>query len=109
MDYHWRCSSFSIEHERYTNQQGPMKILRHLQAILLLPLMVTVVVPLLILGGSAGIHVGWLLAPPLTLLPFLAGCLLIGLGLTLLGCSVSLFFKYGDARSPPRTPTEPLV
>ena len=86
-----------------------MKILRHLQAILLLPLMVTVVIPWLILAGSAGINVGWSLAPPLNRLPLLAGCLLIGLGLTLVVLTISLFFKYGEGTLAPWTPTQKLV
>ena len=86
-----------------------MKILSHLQAILLLPLMVTVVIPWLILSGSAGINVGWSLAPPLMLLPMLAGSLLIGLGLILIVYTVSLFFNYGEGTLAPWTPTQKLV
>src|SRR5215218_7602502 len=109
MEYDRRCSSSSIEHERHTNQHGPMKILMHLQAILLLPLMVTVVIPWLILWGSAGVKVGWSLVPPLNLLPMLAGCLLIGLGLTLVIYTVSLFFNYGEGTLAPWAPTQKLV
>src|SRR5262245_41629730 len=109
MDSDQRCSSSSIAHERHTNQCGPMKILRHLQAILLLPLMVTVVIPWLLLSGGAGINVGWSLAPPLHLLPLLAGYLLIGLGLTLVVLTISLFFKYGEGTLAPWTPTQQLV
>src|SRR5215213_8451950 len=87
----------------------PMRILRHLQAILLLPLMVMVVVPWLILSGSAGTSPDWSLAPPLTLLPLLVGCLLIGLGLTLVVYTVSLFFQYGEGTLAPWTPTQKLV
>src|SRR3954454_22991224 len=109
MDHDRLCSSSSIAHERHTNQHGLMKILRHLQAILLLPLMVTVVIPWLILGGSAGINLGWSLAPPLKLLPLLAGGLLIGLGLTLVVYTVSLFFSYGGGTLAPWPPTQQLV
>jgi protein-S-isoprenylcysteine O-methyltransferase Ste14 len=86
-----------------------MKLLSHLQAIMLLPLMVTVVIPWLLLSGGAGINVGWSLAPPLHLLPVLAGCLLLGLGLILVVSTVSLFFNYGEGTLAPWTPTQKLV
>ena len=86
-----------------------MKILRHLQAIVLLPLMVTVVIPGLLLSGSAGINAGWSLVPPLHLLPLLAGGLLIGLGLTLVGSTISLFVNHGEGTLAPWTPTQQLV
>src|SRR5690348_6485898 len=100
------CSASSIAHARHPSERGPMKILRHLQAILLLPLLVTVVIPGLILSGSAGSNAGWSLAPPLNLLPLLAGGLLIGLGLTLVVDTVRLFFQYGEGTLAPWTPTE---
>ena len=86
-----------------------MKILSHLQAILLLPLLVMVVIPWLVLSGSGGINVGWSLAPPLKLLPLLAGSLLVGLGLALVVYTVSLFFTYGEGTLAPWTPTQKLV
>jgi protein-S-isoprenylcysteine O-methyltransferase Ste14 len=86
-----------------------MHILKHLQAILLLPLMVTVVIPWLILSASGGINVGWSPAPQLNLLPLPAGGLLIGLGLTLVVYTVSLFFHYGEGTLAPWTPTQKLV
>lgn len=86
-----------------------MKILRHLQAIVLLPLMVTVAIPWLMLSGGAGINVGWALAPPLHLVPLLAGGLVIGLGLTLVVLTVSLFFNHGEGTLAPWTPTQQLV
>jgi protein-S-isoprenylcysteine O-methyltransferase Ste14 len=86
-----------------------MKILRHLQAIVLLPLLVTGVIPWLILAGSAGLPGGWSLPPPLTLVPVTAGGLLIGLGLTLVVATVRLFFQYGEGTLAPWTPTQQLV
>jgi protein-S-isoprenylcysteine O-methyltransferase Ste14 len=86
-----------------------MKILRHLQAIALLPLMVTVAIPGLMLSGNAGMNVGWSLAPPFHLLPLLAGGLLIGLGLTLVGSTIGLFFRHGEGTLAPWTPTQQLV
>jgi hypothetical protein len=55
--------------------------LKHLQAILLLPFMVIVVVPLIILSKTDSLNLGWSLPCPANWLPLALGGTLITLGL----------------------------
>ncbi|HUS15194.1 MAG TPA: isoprenylcysteine carboxylmethyltransferase family protein [Chloroflexia bacterium] len=86
-----------------------MKLLLHLQAILLLPFLVTVVVPIVILLASGRRLIGWGLTPPLDLLVTLAGALFVVLGLLLAAYTISLFFHFGEGTLAPWTPTRKLV
>lgn len=74
-----------------------MTALRHLLAILLLPVMATVVVPVLIVSDA---NVGWGL-------PF--GAALIGIGLLLMVRTVALFARVGRGTLAPWDPTSHLV
>jgi len=84
-----------------------MKLLLHLQAILLLPFVVTVLVPTLLLG-SGGWRISWGLTP-LDLLGTLAGALFLVLGLVLVASTIILFFSFGEGTLAPWTPTRKLV
>ncbi len=85
-----------------------MTLLKHLQAIILLPGVATLVIPILILSTYPP-HIGWNLSPPFNLLPSVVGLLLIGLGLTLMVKTISLFAMVGQGTLAPWTPTRRLV
>ena len=84
-----------------------MYFLKHLHAILLLPTVVTVVIPWLILrrGGA----VGWPFSPGWGLLVFAAGVVLVGFGLTLVVKTIALFANVGRGTLAPWAPPEKLV
>jgi protein-S-isoprenylcysteine O-methyltransferase Ste14 len=86
-----------------------MKILRHLLAILLLPVVVTGVVPLWIVRSSDVLRVGWGLPAPASLLPAILGSLLIGFGLLLMFRTISLFAGFGEGTLAPWDPPRRLV
>lgn len=86
-----------------------MTALNHLQAIVLLPGMVTVVIPILILLNSGRATPGWSLPTPLNWLPVLLGGGLIGLGLLLMAQTIYLFATEGRGTLAPWTPPERLV
>ena len=80
---------------------------RHIVA-LVLPVSVTILVPVLVLG-LAGTAVGWGLPRPLGIVPALAGGALIGLGLAGVAWTVSLFATAGEGTLAPWDPTRKLV
>ncbi len=86
-----------------------MNTIKQIQAIVLLPGIVTIVVPaaLVTLGGA--VNVGWSLTPPLNLLPPLFGLLLVGVGFGLLFKTVVLLATIGQGTLAPWTPTRRLV
>ena len=86
-----------------------MKTLRHLLAILLLPGMVTVVVPLWIVRSIGTLRVGWGFPAPASLLPSILGCVLIGFGLLLMYRTISLFAGFGEGTLAPWDPPRRLV
>jgi protein-S-isoprenylcysteine O-methyltransferase Ste14 len=86
-----------------------MSILKHIQAILTLPVMVTVVIPGGLILATGTINPGWSLPTPLNLLPLFGGVLGIGLGLTLVVKSVSLFATVGQGTLAPWFATQKLV
>ncbi|HZY57332.1 MAG TPA: isoprenylcysteine carboxylmethyltransferase family protein [Rubrobacteraceae bacterium] len=86
-----------------------MGIWRHLRAIGLLPGVVTLVVPATIVYLTGVVNIGWGLAPPLSWLPLLLGCVLIALGVLLLYKTISLFATVGEGTLAPWDPTQRLV
>jgi protein-S-isoprenylcysteine O-methyltransferase Ste14 len=86
-----------------------LKLLRHLLAIGTLPVVVAVIIPVYLIRASGGPKVGWHLAPPLGLLPTLAGGLLVGLGVLLVYQTVSLFATIGKGTLAPWDPPRALV
>lgn len=85
-----------------------MKFLRHLLAILLLPGVVTILVPALLVRSN-GAKPGWGWTWPLNLLPVLAGVGLIGGGLWLMSRTISLFATVGQGTLAPWDPPRQLV
>ena len=86
-----------------------MKTLRHILAILLLPGVVTIVVPLWIVSSTGALRVGWGLPDPASLLPLIFGCVLLGFGLLLMYRTISLFAGFGDGTLAPWDPPRRLV
>jgi protein-S-isoprenylcysteine O-methyltransferase Ste14 len=86
-----------------------INFLKHLQAILLLPFMVIVVVPVIILSRTNSLNLGWSLPFPANLLPFALGATLIALGLVLMVKTITLFAIVGQGTLAPWTPTRRLV
>ena len=86
-----------------------MRTLRHLLAVVLLPGVVTIVVPAEIVRRSGTLNVGWGLAPPLGWLPWLLGCVFVGFGLLLMYRTISLFAGFGEGTLAPWDPPRRLV
>lgn len=86
-----------------------MKKLRHLRAIIALPVLVLVVFPALLILLSGGMKAGWGYGRRLDLIITLVGALLILDGLLLLGLSISQFMKRGEGTLAPWDPTQKLV
>jgi protein-S-isoprenylcysteine O-methyltransferase Ste14 len=86
-----------------------MSTLKHIQAIVLLPGIVTIVVPGALVSLTGAVNVGWSLTPPLNLLPLILGLLLVGLGFGLLFRTVVLLATIGQGTLAPWTPTLKLV
>ncbi len=86
-----------------------MTALKHVQAILLLPVMMTLIIPGVIIATTGAVHIGWLLPAPFDLIPSLVGVLFIGLGLVLVVATVRLFATIGRGTLAPWAPTQKLV
>jgi protein-S-isoprenylcysteine O-methyltransferase Ste14 len=84
-------------------------LLNHLQAIILLPGIVTVVIPALIIRSTDDIHPGWSLPASLNLVAIAAGISLIALGLWLMVKTISLFASVGKGTLAPWSPPRKLV
>jgi protein-S-isoprenylcysteine O-methyltransferase Ste14 len=88
----------------------PRKAWKHLQAILLLPVVAAVAVPgtLLYLTGADTLGV-WPSAPPTAIVLPLVGGVLACLGLALMAASIRLFAAVGEGTLAPWDPTRRLV
>ncbi|MBI5304422.1 MAG: isoprenylcysteine carboxylmethyltransferase family protein [Chloroflexi bacterium] len=86
-----------------------MTIARHVFAILMLPFIVTVVIPSLVICSNGAVNIGWSLTPPLNFAPPLLGIGLIGAGLTLIVKTISLFANVGRGTLAPWDPPQKLV
>ncbi len=82
---------------------------KQILSILLLPTVVTVVIPIIILYRTGTLNVGWSLNPWLSVIPPFGGILLIALGLTLMIRTISLFATVGRGTLAPWAPPERLV
>lgn len=85
-----------------------MMVLRHILSILLLPTMVTIVVPSWIWLRLAATDTRWP-STPVSLLPRALGFLLIAAGLALVAWCISLFVRVGRGTLAPWDPTTELV
>jgi protein-S-isoprenylcysteine O-methyltransferase Ste14 len=79
------------------------------RAILLLPFVVTLVIPGGILLLTRSVQPGCSLISPLYIIPILLGVIVIGLGLTLMASTIALFIKMGRGTLAPWDPTQKLV
>jgi protein-S-isoprenylcysteine O-methyltransferase Ste14 len=86
-----------------------MSLWRHVRAILLLPVVVTLVVPALVVWRTGDVNVGWGLPDGVVVLPLLLGTAWIGCGLALVVWTVSLFVTEGEGTLAPWDPTSRLV
>ena len=83
-------------------------LLRHLAAILMLPFVVTIIVPVLLVKGHP-IDLWWGEGYPLSLLPLLIGLAFFTSGLWLVIVTVRLFVMVGKGTLAPWDPTQQLV
>ena len=84
-------------------------VLLQAQAIFFLPVMATVVIPVLIIFNSGEPSIKWELSTPLNGLATAVCFLLIGIGLVLLLNTIILFARVGEGTLAPWTPTKKLV
>lgn len=85
-----------------------MPIWKHIRAVLLLPFIVTIVIPIVILHWTRQFADGWLLRPGA--LPFPAlGTLYVAIGLSLLVRTIIQFAREGGGTLAPWDPTGRLV
>ncbi|MFB0562739.1 MAG: isoprenylcysteine carboxylmethyltransferase family protein [Candidatus Lokiarchaeia archaeon] len=82
---------------------------QHLKAIIFLPVMVTLIIPTVLLLVTRDIHLGWFLSFPLSIIPTVAGCTLVGIGLFLLVKTNQLFAKIGKGTLAPWDPPKKLI
>lgn len=86
-----------------------MQTWQHLRAILLLPGIVTLLIPGLIISRTRSVQIGWGLAWPWSLVLAGNGILFMSLGLTLLYQTVRLFITRGQGTLAPWQPPQRLV
>jgi protein-S-isoprenylcysteine O-methyltransferase Ste14 len=84
-------------------------MLKHIQAILILPVMVTIVIPSLLILTAEPSKAGWSLPPPLNQLALLGGVLFVSAGLILMFRTISLFVTVGQGTLAPWFATRKLV
>jgi protein-S-isoprenylcysteine O-methyltransferase Ste14 len=82
---------------------------RHVRAVLLLPVVVTLVVPTLLVLWTGDVRVGWGLDGVLAGLPVVLGVGLIACGVGLVVWTVGLFVREGEGTLAPWDPTAKLV
>lgn len=82
-------------------------LLRHLRAVLMAPVMVTIVIPAVIAATLGTRSVG--LFPPLELLLMVAGAALVAAGVALEAWTITLFRRIGKGTLSPLDPTQVLV
>jgi len=82
---------------------------RHVRAVLLLPAVVTLVVPAVLIWWRGSSSVGWGLGGAIAAVPVLLGLVLIACGLALVAWTVGLFVREGEGTLAPWDPTANLV
>jgi protein-S-isoprenylcysteine O-methyltransferase Ste14 len=86
-----------------------MYSMKHFRSILVLPGIVLFLIPALIAWIGPPVNIGWRLELPLSLLPTIAGGLLIFVGIALVVHTIRLFAKAGKGTLAPWDSTEKLV
>jgi protein-S-isoprenylcysteine O-methyltransferase Ste14 len=82
-------------------------VFKHIRAILLLPVMATIVIPAAIIAAGGPGSGGW--SAPFGCVAPVIGGLLIGLGLALIVTTIALFARLGRGTLAPWDPTRKLV
>ena len=86
-----------------------MGYLQQIRAIILLPVIVTIVIPGILIYWTYTVYVGWSLPRPMNLIPIFIGLFLIIFGLILLIETITLFATTGKGTLAPWDPTQKLV
>ncbi len=86
-----------------------IKTLRHILAILLLPFMVVIVVPLWLFNSFASSDTRWSAMTPAAWTGYIAGAVFVWIGFTLFVWCVNLFAMVGQGTLAPWDPTQKLV
>jgi protein-S-isoprenylcysteine O-methyltransferase Ste14 len=84
-------------------------IFKHIRAIVLLPVVATIVIPAAIIAASGPGSVGWSAPFPFGFVAQAASVLLIGLGVALMVNTIALFVRLGRGTLAPWDPTQRLV
>lgn len=82
---------------------------RHVRAVLLLPVVVTIVVPALLVLWTGDVRIGWGLDGAIAVVPVVLGLGLIACGVALVAWTVGLFVREGEGTLAPWDPTARLV
>ena len=82
--------------------------LKHIRAILLLPVIATIIIPAAIVIGGPG-SAGWPVSFPFDIAGQAIGVVLVGLGLGLVVNTIALFVRWGHGTLAPWDPTQKLV
>ena len=83
--------------------------LKHIRAILLLPVMATIIIPAAVVATGGPASADWPLPFPFDVGGQAIGVLLIGLGLGLIVNTIALFVRLGHGTLAPWDPTQKLV
>jgi protein-S-isoprenylcysteine O-methyltransferase Ste14 len=86
-----------------------VKTFRHLQAILILPVTMIILVPILLVMLTRTFNPAFGLTMPVALLPVAGGVFLISAGVSLVIVTVRMFITIGQGTLAPWDPTEKLV
>jgi protein-S-isoprenylcysteine O-methyltransferase Ste14 len=82
---------------------------QHIKAILALPFLVLVIIPIILLLIFRKLRFGWNLFFPLNLLPIIAGCIFLVAGLILIVNTNLVFVREGEGTLAPWNPPKKLV
>jgi protein-S-isoprenylcysteine O-methyltransferase Ste14 len=91
------------------NDPSDMKIFFLIRAIILLPVMATIVIPGIILYATDSGRLDWQPEEPVDVMPLVTGIVLVVLGLFMAFRTVSLFVRWGDGTPAPWDPPRKLV
>jgi len=91
------------------NEQSDVKVFPVIRAIIILPVMVTIVIPVIILYATDFTRLDMAPEEPVDMMPLVTGIVLIVLGLLMAFRTVSLFSRWGDGTPAPWDPPRKLV
>lgn len=91
------------------DEPSDMKIFPLIRAIILLPVIVTIVIPGIILYATDSARLDWTPEETVDIMPLVTGAVLIVFGLFMAFRTVSLFTRWGDGTPAPWNPPGKLV